>query len=159
MATRPKMYIETTIPSYLAAWPSRDLVTAANQQTTRDWWETQRERFDLYFSQVVVQESAAGDPQASQRRLAALEDLLELEVSDEARSLAEKLLRDVPLPPNADLDALHVAISAVHGMDYLLTWNCTHIANAVLRHKIESVCRAAGFEPPVICTPHELMEI
>jgi predicted nucleic acid-binding protein len=79
-----------------------------------------------------------------------------LEQEAEAGELAAALLREVPLPPNAAADALHIATAAVHGMQYLLTWNCTHLANATLRPRIEAVCRAAGFEPPLICTPEEL---
>jgi hypothetical protein len=149
------VYVETTIPSYLTAWPSRDLVRAAHQQITREWW-ARRDAFDLYVSRLVVQECQAGDQQAAEERFAALAGIPLLEQEAEAAALAEALLRDVPLPRKAAADALHIATAAVHGMQYLLTWNCTHIANAVLRPQIEGVCRAAGFEPPLICTPEEL---
>ncbi|MGP0068674.1 MAG: type II toxin-antitoxin system VapC family toxin [Isosphaeraceae bacterium] len=150
-----RVYIETTIPSYLTAWPSRDLVRAAHQQITREWW-TNRSVFELYSSRLVVQECQAGDPQAAADRLAALAGVPLLEQLPEAASLADALLRGVPLPERAAADALHIAIAAVHGVDYLLTWNCTHIANVTLRSQIEAVCRAAGYEPPLICTPEEL---
>lgn len=149
------MYVETTIPSYLTAWPSRDLIRAAHQQITREWW-VRRKGFDLHSSRLVVQECQAGDPQAAADRLAALAGIPLLEQSAAAGELAAVLLRDVPLPEKAASDALHIATAAVHGMQYLLTWNCTHIANVVLRPPIEAVCRAAGFEPPLICTPEEL---
>ena len=152
---RPRIYLETTIPSYLTAWPSRDLVRAAHQQITREWW-ARRGAFELYASRLVVQECQAGDPQAAADRLAALAGVPLLEQTPEAASLAEALLRGVPLPEQAASDALHIAITAVHGLDYLLTWNCTHIANVTLRPRIEAVCRAAGYEPPLICTPEEL---
>lgn len=152
---KPTVYLETTIPSYLAAWPSRDLVRAAHQQITREWW-AQREAFDLCTSRLVVQECQAGDPQAAADRLAVLKGIPLLEQRSEAAGLAEALLRDVPLPAKAAADALHIATAAVHGMQYLLTWNCTHLANVILRPRIEAVCRAAGFEPPLICTPEEL---
>lgn len=152
---KPTVYVETTIPSYLTAWPSRDLVRAAHQQITREWW-ARREEFDLYLSRLVVQECQAGDAQAAADRLAALAGIPLLEQGAEVAELAEALLRDVPLPRKAAADALHIATAAVHGMQYLLTWNCTHIANAALRPQIEAVCRAAGFEPPLICTPEEL---
>jgi hypothetical protein len=152
---RPTIYLETTIPSYLTAWPSRDLVRAAHQQITREWW-ARRDKFDLYSSRLVVQECQAGDAQAAADRLAALRGIPLLAQEDEVGELAEALVRDVPLPEKAVADALHIATAAVHGMQYLLTWNCTHIANATLRPRIEAVCRAAGFEPPLICTPEEL---
>jgi hypothetical protein len=152
---KPTVYVETTIPSYLTAWPSRDLVRAAHQQITREWW-AQREGFDLYASRLVVQECQAGDAQAAADRLATLAGILLLEQEAEAAELAEALLRNVPLPPNAAADALHIATAAVHGMQYLLTWNCTHIANVALRPRIEAVCRSTGYEPPLICTPEEL---
>jgi hypothetical protein len=152
---RPRVYLETTIPSYLTAWPSRDLVRAAHQQITQEWWAL-RGNYELYASRLVVRECQAGDPQAAADRLAAMTGIPLLEQTAEAASLAEALLRDVPLPEKAASDALHIATAAVHGMDYLLTWNCTHIANVTFRPQIEAVCRAAGYEPPLICTPEEL---
>lgn len=152
-----KVYLETTIVSYLTARPSRDLVRAAHQEITREWWSS-RSTFDLYVSQLVLDEAASGDPGAAARRLEALNDVPLVELTDEASSLARSLVRGAALPTKAAADALHIGIAAAHGMDYLLTWNCTHIANATMRGKIESICRAEGFEPPVICTPLELME-
>ena len=155
---KPKIYLETTISSYLSAWPSRDLVTAAHQQITREWWQARHEEFDLFISQIVIQEAHGGDPDAAARRLEILKDLPLLEQTEEATALAQELVEQVPLPQKAAVDALHIALAVVHGMDYLLTWNCTHIANATLRSKIEAVCRSKGYEPPVICTPEELSE-
>jgi hypothetical protein len=154
---KPRVYLETTIPSYLTAWPSRDLVRAAHQQITRDWWDRRRAEFELYISQVVLRECQAGDATAAAERLKILQDLPLLEQTEEATRLAQALVDRVPLPERAAVDALHVAIAAVHGVDYLLTWNCTHIANATLRDPIESVCRENGYEPPAICTPDELL--
>ena len=152
---KPKAYIETSIVSYLTAWPSRDLVLVAHQQVTRDWWAS-RSTFELYASQFVLDEAAAGDARAAAGRLATLRDMTALEVTEEAIVLAQRLIVGGGLPSQARIDALHVAMAAVHGMDYLLTWNCRHIANATLRGKIEDLCRAGGFEPPTICTPLEL---
>ena len=152
---KPTVYVETTIPSYLTAWPSRDLVLAAHQQITREWW-ARRDGFDLYLSRLVVQECQAGDPQAAADRLVALTGIPLLEQETEAAELVEALLRGVPLPVVAAADALHIATAAVHGMQYLLTWNCAHLANVALRPRIEAVCRAAGYEPQLICTPEEL---
>ena len=155
---KPSVYIETTIPSYLTAWRSPELVMAANQEATRKWWDESRAKFELFISQLVISEISNGDPEAVKRRIAVVENLPELALTDKAEALAAKLLLGAALPQKAKADALHIGIATVHGMDYLLTWNCTHIANAIMRPKIESICRAAGYEPPVICTPPELVE-
>ncbi|MCE9548108.1 MAG: type II toxin-antitoxin system VapC family toxin [Planctomycetia bacterium] len=155
---KPKVYLETTIVSYLTAWRGRDIVMAAQQEITREWWTNRRSAFEVYVSQTVVVESSAGDKDAAQRRLEVLAQLPRLDITQDAERLARELMTRVPLPAKAQIDALHIAISAVNGMDFLLTWNCTHIANATLRSKIESVCRLAGYEPPVICTPQEMIE-
>lgn len=152
---KPKTYVETSIVSYLMARPNRDLVLAAHQQLTRDWWAS-RDRFELFVSQFVLDEAAAGDQEAAAKRLTALAEAAVLDVTEDVITLAESLTGAGGLPSEARVDALHVAIAAVHGMDYLLTWNCRHIANAALRGTIEERCRAAGFEPPTICTPLEL---
>lgn len=144
--------------SYLTALPSRDLVVAAHQQITRDWWETRRAEFDLFVSQAVAQEASAGDPEAAARRLTVLQDLALVEVTEEALRFATDLVKQIPLPKQAAVDALHIAIAVLNGMHYLLTWNCRHIANAALRTRITSICRARGYETPVICTPEELLE-
>ena len=150
------VYVETTIPSYLPAWPSRDVVRAGEQQLTRDWW-AKRAAYDLRVSSLVLLECGAGDPIAAAQRLAVLADLPILPQSPEAEILAAALMREVPLPARAAADALHIAVAAVHGVSFLVTWNCSHIANASLRPRIEAVCRQSGYEPPVICTPRELL--
>ncbi len=152
-----RVYLETTIPSYLVARPSRDIVRAAEQEVTRAWW-TSREKFDLYVSDLVVDEVAAGDPQAAAQRIQVLLGIPLLEMTPEAQLLGVELVKRAALPARAAIDALHIAIAAVHGMDYLLTWNCKHIANATMRSKIELVCRTLQVEPPIICTPMELLE-
>jgi hypothetical protein len=132
---------------------------AANQEITKEWWEM-RNKFDLYLSALVIQECSAGDTDAAERRLSVLSGIPEIEITEEVELFAGKLLDKVPLPYNkAKLDALHIAVATVGGMDYLLTWNCKHIANATLRPKIEAVCRESGYEPPIICTPQELLEV
>jgi hypothetical protein len=152
---KPRVYVETTIPSYLTAWPSRDLVRAGHQQVTREWW-ARRTTFEIYVSRLVIEECRGGDPAAAADRLAALAGVPLLEENEATAALATALVRDVPLPEQATADALHIAIAAVNGMAYLLTWNCRHIANVMLRPRIEAVCRAAGYTPPLICTPDEL---
>ncbi len=153
-----KVYLETTVISYLASRPSRDLVLASHQQITHDWWETRREQFDLFVSELVAREAGAGDPTAAERRLETISSLPLLELNREALALADAFVSRGALPQTAAEDALHIALATVHGMDYLLTWNCTHIANAAIRYKLGELCYAHDYELPVICTPEELME-
>ena len=154
---KPRVYIETTIPSYLSARPSRDVILTGNQQITRQWW-SHRDEFELFVSQVVVEEAEDGDPAAAAERLATLAGIPLLDLTPSATYLAANLMKGVPLPRRASTDALYIAISAVHRVDYLVTWNCAHIANVILRPRIESICRAAGYRPPLICTPAQLSE-
>src|SRR6266478_9344 len=150
---KPKLYLETTVPSYLAAWPSRDLIRAGHQQITKEWWQTRRPGFDIYISQFVLDEAAAGDAEAARERLAALQDIPILDLSQDVVDLAEALKLALALPEKAVTDAAHIAMAAVHGMHFLLTWNCTHIANAEMFVAIEKACAERGFACPVICTP------
>lgn len=152
------VYLETTIPSYLAARPSRDLITAAHQQLTLEWWQNRRAVFRLYISELVLEEAALGDRDMAQRRLDHLAGIPSLEITAPAQALAQSLLSSGLLPAKAAADALHVAIAAANGMDYLLTWNIRHLANAGIRRGIEEVCRRVGWAAPVLCTPEELME-
>lgn len=155
---KPSVYLETTIPSYLTAREGGDLVFRANRQLTIEWWQTQRAKYDLFVSQFVLDEASAGDPEAAARRLAAIRDLPLLDADEGCRVLANVLVAEIPIPQKAAADALHLAVAAVNGVDYLLTWNCTHLANAALRTRIESICERAGVGAPIICTPQELME-
>lgn len=154
---KKRVYLETSVISYLASRPSRDLITAANQQLTHDWWEARRGDFDLVVSTYVRAEAEAGDPSAAQARLDRLIGIEELPIRPQVDELAKLLCAQSALPEKAFVDALHVATAAVEGVDFLLTWNCTHIANAETLPKIEAVCRAAGYEPPRICTPYSLL--
>jgi len=156
---KPAVYVENSVVSYLTAPRARANVrVAAHQDLTREWWDTRRHLFELYASAVVVEEAQDGNPDAAAARLKVIAGLVLLDVTQAARDLATRLLLQRSLPQKAAADALHIATAAVHGMDYLITWNCKHIANAVIFRSIEAVCRANGFEPPVLCTPEELME-
>lgn len=155
---RPKAYLETTIVSYLTAWPAREPVTKAHQGLTREWWDEKRNRFDLFISEIVLDEAARGDQMAAAARLAVLESFPILRVTEQARELAAAILRSTALPPKAAADAMHIAVATVNAMDFLLTWNCTHIANAIVFRTVATVCREMGFEPTTVCTPEELME-
>jgi hypothetical protein len=156
---KPTVYLETTVPSYLTAWPSRDLIRAGHQQITKEWWQTRRAGFDIYISQFVLDEAAAGDPEAVRERMTALQGLPLLDLTDEVVDLAGALKTSLALPQKAVTDAAHIAVAAVHGMHFLLTWNCTHIANAEMFVSIERACQERGFSCPVICTPEELMGV
>jgi hypothetical protein len=154
---KPSVYIETSIVSYLAARPSRDPVTLRNQRLTHDWWNEHRERYALYTSDLARDEVAEGDPLSARKRLALLAGLPSLEALDAVHHLAGALRREVPLPPNAEADAVHIALATVHHMSYLLTWDTRHIANSKLRKRIERTCLLRGYTVPVLCTPTELM--
>lgn len=155
---KPKVYIETSIPSYLTARRSREIVIAGKQLATMDWWE-RRGDFELFISVFVLEEVSAGDADAARQRLQALNGISEIEITEEVEVIAERLLSHGSLPAKARIDALHIAMATIGGIDYLLTWNCAHIANPAFRAKIESVIRSFGYKPPVICTPHELLEV
>ena len=153
------VYIETSIVSYLTARPTSNLLVAAWQKTTIDWWDTQRNRFDLYTSNVTVEEAGRGSPEAAARRLEALAGIPLLPITEAVVVLSKALLQGGALPAKALDDSLHIAISAVHGVDYLLPWNCRHLDNAETKPMIRSVCAIHGYTSPEICTPQELMGV
>jgi predicted nucleic acid-binding protein len=149
--------LETSILSYLTARHNRDLLATVRQQMTREWWDSRRERFSVYISPLVDQEARRGDPDAARRRVEVLADLPTLEIVEEAYELAAALIAEGALPASAENDATHIALAAVHGMDYLLTWNCRHIDNAETKPTVRSVCATHGYACPEVCTPEELM--
>jgi len=151
------VYLETTFISYLVARASRDVIVAAHQQTTHDWWDARRGSFSCYVSQVVADEASAGDPDEIRKRLEVIRGLPLLEVTESAQSLAGAIVASGVIPPRAVRDAAHIATAAVHGVDYLLTWNCRHLANAQIMRRIEEVCDKSSYRMPLICTPEELM--
>ena len=153
-----RVYIETTVVSYLTARPNRDVVIAGHQQVTHEWWDTRRESYELCISQLVRKEAGAGDAQAAQERLEVLKPMTLLATSDQALDLAKELIQAGALPAKAADDALHIAVAAMNGIPYLLTWNCRHLANATMRPVIETVCAGKGIKAPIICTPEELLE-
>ena len=156
---KPTAYIETSVVSYLTSRPSRDVVAMAHQRVTHEWWRTTPERFYLVASQLVIREAAKGDPEAARARLNILKGVTLLDATEDAEQLARELIDLRAVPPNAAADAAHIAIAVVNRVQYLVTWNFRHIANAAMRTGIEQVCRSAGYKPPVMCSPNELMEI
>jgi predicted nucleic acid-binding protein len=155
---RPTVYIETSIVSYLAAHPSRDPVTAANQRLTHAWWNERRHEYELYTSDVVIKEAARGNTRMAAARLAILTALPLLRERREVVLLADDIRSRLRLPARAAADALHVAFAAAYGIAYLATWNCTHIANPKLYPRLEQACRLRGLDLPILCTPERLME-
>jgi hypothetical protein len=154
---KPTVYIETTIPSLLTSWPSRDVEIAAQQIATREWWEKRRHEFDLYVSADVLDEAERGDAEAARLRLAALGECKVLAATEEAQSLTKRILATGLIPPRSATDAVHIGIAAAHGMDFLLTWNCRHIHNSFIERRLAGVCQTMGLTLPVLCTPRELM--
>lgn len=154
---KAKRYLETTIPSYLVGRRSRDLLVAAHQEVTREWWELRRSGFDLYISELVVQEVRAGDAALATQRLEILRDIPVLPVDNDILKLAQALVTKGPIPPKAAGDAAHIAYATVYGCEYLLTWNCRHLANAELQRAIRHVVELHGYDVPNLCTPEELM--
>ena len=155
---RPRVYIETTVVSYLVARPSADATLASWQRATRRLWEDYADRFEFVVSDIVLNEASGGDPNAVQQRLGVLSPLTVLEPLSESDTLAQKLLEAGAVPQKSSPDAEHIAIATVHGIDYLVSWNHKHIVNANKRDHINRVCQAAGFKPITIYTPIELME-
>jgi hypothetical protein len=153
---KPAVYVETTIPSLLTARPSRDVVIAGQQQATRDWWET-RHKYELCVSAEVLREAGRGDPEAAAQRLAALANCAILPLTDAAERLTEQIISGRVIPAKALRDAIHIGVATSHGVEYLLTWNCRHIANATIQQRLREICHDAGFELPVICTPPSLL--
>ena len=151
-----KIYIETSVISYLTARPSKTIIGTAHQHLTRSWWE-RRFEYDLLVSQSVWQECAAGDHDAARRRLAALEGLGVLAVTEDMISLAEALIAQRLIPAKAIEDSLHIAIATLHRVDFLLTWNCRHIANPLIQEGIAEYLEQLGLFLPIICTPEELL--
>ena len=155
---KKKVYIETSVISYLCARPSRDLVVAAMQRTTLEWWEKERVRYDCYVSELVLQEIAGGDLEAAAKRLTAVTELEELPLNDTVKKVARELLVRTGFSQGVMDDLAHIAVAAVYGMDYLLTWNCAHIANPHWQPQVVDVLLDLGYTTPVICTPQALLE-
>jgi len=153
---KPKVYIETSVISYLTARPNRDVVVAARQAITQDWWENHRNRFDLFISELVEEEMLRGDPDAAALRAEKVSGIQSLSSSDEAENLTELLLEKRVIPVGSEEDAAHIAIASSQGMDYLLTWNFKHINNAERKAAIIRVVESCGFDCPALCSPEEL---
>jgi hypothetical protein len=157
--TRQSVYIETSVVSYLTARPIRDIVIAAHQQVTVEWWEKSLPRLDPHVSPIVIEEASRGDKNAARLRLDRIASFPVLEITTEVRDLAELYFKKTPVPDKARGDAYHLAVATCHGMDFLVSWNFTHILNARVRAIIQNINTLKGIDTPIICTPEELMEV
>jgi predicted nucleic acid-binding protein len=153
---KEKVYIETSIISYYAARPSRDLIIAARQEITHEIWPVLQEKFDIYISALVLQEASRGDSVAAEKRLSAVSDIPILEITPEVQALAQSLISEKVIPTESEEDALHIAVASINGMEFLLTWNFSHINNALMKSRIVTVIENQGYVPPEICSPEEL---
>lgn len=156
MSNKATVYLETTIPSYLTARPSNNLIVAGEQALTRDWWEQRKSLYRLFVSEAVIDEASRGDPSAAQRRLESIHGVENLSIDEQVISLTTEILSSYLIPGKAAADAVHIAVAARHGVDYLLTWNCKHIANAEIIRQISFIISKNGYFVPIICTPREL---
>ncbi len=153
---KPVVYIESSVISYLTSRPSRDVIVAARQAITLDWWENHRHRFELCISILVEDEIGKGDATAAQLRLASVADISKFSISDEASTIAELLLARAAVPRGSEEDALHIGIAAAQGADFLLTWNFKHINNAETKNMISRLVESCGYACPQLCSPEEL---
>ncbi|MEO5332978.1 MAG: type II toxin-antitoxin system VapC family toxin [Magnetococcus sp. YQC-5] len=155
---KPRLYLETSIISYLAALPSRDLIVAAHQQITHEWWAERRDRYELFVSELVIQEITMGDKDAARRRLSLVDAISVLTIGTEAVALSRQFQKYALLPANASVDSLHISLATLQQMDYLLTWNCRHIAHSRTRRAIDEILKMREIPSPTIVTPEELLE-
>jgi len=153
------IYLETSVISYLASSLSNDLIVAAHQKATLEWWSHHRHKYDLTTSALVVQEAGLGDGKKADNRHSFLKGVRLLAVTPEAIALAKVLIQKGPLPKKAEEDALHIATATVHRVDYLLSWNCKHIANVFMQKDLTRIIQSQGWECPTICTPESMLEL
>jgi len=156
---RESVYLETTVVSYYTSKPSRDVIVLAHQEITREWWPKAVRRFDVFISEVVVEEASLGDPEAAKRRLEELKRFPHLELNDEVERMAGVYMERLEIPEKSFRDAAHLAVASVHNIDYLVTWNCTHLANGEVIKRLMKVNESLGIRTPIICTPEELMGV
>ena len=156
--SKPTVYVETTVVGHLAGRQQSDIIVAARQLASRNWWDV-RERYELFVSKFVLDECSAGDQVAASERLEMIREIPVLDTQTTAEALAIALMDRCGIPKTEPRDALHIAVAAVGGIEYLLTWNFKHIANPSTRHLIQMICQDSGYTPPIICSPDEIMGI
>ncbi len=154
---KKSVYLETSFISYLTSRPSQNVVAAGHQEITRQWWDTRQQDFELFVSELVIEEAGKGHSEAAAKRLSSIADIALLDVTDEAITFANTLVEALVIPEKATADAMHVSIAAISGIHYLLTWNCRHIANVEIFESIGKLCTAHGYRAPMLCTPEQLL--
>lgn len=155
---KESVYLETTVVSYYTSKPSRDIIVLAHQEVTRQWWPMATKRYSIFISAVVIEEARLGDEEAARRRLEELKDFPLLELNDEVEKMARVYMEKLKIPEKSFRDAAHLAVASVHNIDYLVTWNCTHLANGEVIKNLMKINKSRGIHIPIICTPEELME-
>jgi predicted nucleic acid-binding protein len=153
-----RVYIETTVVSYFTARPSRDLVVAGHQEATRELWPKLTAHYETYVSALVYEEGRRGDPEQAEMRLRAMKPFRMLEIDDESRTLAEKVIAGRAIPEEYPEDALHMAVAAANGIEVLITWNFAHLNNPYTRMMVRQIIENEGYACPEICSPEELLE-
>jgi hypothetical protein len=156
---KKRVYIETTVVSYFTAKPSRDIMVAGHQEATRELWPMLSVKYETYISALVYNEARKGDPDQASTRLAAIKSFPMLDIDDEARILAEKIISNKGIPEEFPEDALHIAVAAVNGIELIITWNIGHLNNPFTRKKIRQIVENQGYACPEICSPDELLEV
>lgn len=156
---KESIYLETSVVSYYVSKPSRDLIVLAHQQITWEWWPTAVKRFNVYISEVVVEEAAAGNKESAEKRLKELKGFSHLELTEKVEQIAQIYIEKLGIPKKALRDAAHIAVASIHNIDYLVTWNCVHLANGEIIKKLLKLNEKLKIKTPVICTPEELMEV
>ena len=156
--SKKRVYIESSVISYYANRRSRNLIVAAHQEITREWWESELSKYDAFISQFVIEEISKGDPAPATMRMDAIAECAIIELSDDVAELARRYLAAANIPRKSHIDAFHIAVAVISGMDFLLSWNFHHIANAFIKEKIRRINDALSLVTPEICTPEELVE-
>jgi len=156
---KKRLYIETTVVSYLTAKPSRDIMVAGHQEATRELWPELSAKYDTYISALVFEEARKGDPDQAQMRIEAIEPFPMLDIDDEARTLAQKIITGKGIPAEYPEDALHIAVAAVNGIEVVITWNFAHLNNPFTRKMVRQIIEGEGYGCPEICSPEELLEV
>ena len=156
---KESIYMETTVVSYYTSKPSRDIIVLAHQEITRQWWPMATKRYNVFISEIVVEEASFGDTEAAKRRLRELKDFPHLELNDKIEEITQVYMDKLDIPEKSFRDAAHLAVASVHNIDYLVTWNCAHLANGEIIKKLMKINESFGIYTPIICTPEELMEV
>lgn len=156
---KESLYLETSVVSCYTSRPSRDIIVLAHQEITREWWPNAIKNFDIFVSEIVIKEASMGDQEAAERRLVELKTFNRLELNKEVEKMAQIYFEELKLPKKAFGDAIHLAVACIHNIDYLVTWNCTHLANAKIIKKLLDINKLQNLKTSIICTPEELMEV